>query len=215
MRGAKRWPPALALLLSLPAAGGAAAAQQASWLPPRVAEGAAQQLAERMRLLSAGESDGERVLAGARELVDAIAGVITEWGVDGVLARAPEQTAFEIPSAGDRYLDAMARYQVCNLLLFVQLQDPAFQDDANAKVTSVFGLSAVTLALLSLREPFLADGGDETAIEAHLTGPALEPALAAVQGDPEARASVEERCGKVVVELIEEPLARLRPGASP
>ena len=70
--------------------------------------------------------------------------VVDGWGVDGVLERAPELPGLEIAAAEDPFLDAMARYQVCNLLLALQLEDPAYREDMNIRITSVFGLSAVT-----------------------------------------------------------------------
>ncbi|MGD8816478.1 MAG: hypothetical protein PVJ51_04780 [Acidobacteriota bacterium] len=201
-----------AALVALMIAGNSAA-QDATWLPPEIAEGAAQQLADRMRLLPellGGESpDDERVLVGTRQMIGAIADVLESWGSGGVLERAPELAALNVPSTGDQYLDAMAHYQVCNLLLYLQLEDPAYNEDLDTRITSVFGLSAITLAVLSLREPFLAAGGTPAAVEAHLSGPTLEPALQSLQSDADARAAAEADCQPVVVALLEEPLSGL------
>lgn len=186
-------------------------AAQEAWLPPPVAEGMTRQLAERMRTLGEGEPDEERLMAGAREVVGSIAQVLETWGLDGVHERAPSFPTFTIPPAGNRHLDAMARYHVCIMVLYLQFEDPALQSDVNARVTSVFGLTALTMAIVRLREPFVAGGGDDTAIEAYLAGPALEPILAALQTDPEARSAAETSCRPVVVSLLEEPLSRLGP----
>lgn len=189
------------------------ATQRPAWLPAEVAEGAAQQLAERMRLLPAlfdgQEPDPERLVAGARQMIAAMTDVITAWGTDGTLQRSPDLTALEIESAGDAYLDAMAHYQVCNILLYLQLQDPAYSEDLNARLTSVLGLSGVTLTVVSLREPFVAAGGDPAVIETHLSGPTLEPALEALQTDDGVRSQAEAECQPVVLALLEEPLKAL------
>jgi hypothetical protein len=192
--------------------GGALRSQELAWLPPQVAEGAALQLAERMRLLGEAEPDEARLLEAARRVVGSMVEVLHAWGVDGVLERAPDPPGLEIAAAGDALLDAMARYQICNLLLALQLEDPAYREDMNARITSVFGLSAVTLAVVRLREPFHAGGGDDAAIEAHLAGPALEPLFAAIQQEPQTRARAEEGCEPVVFALLEEPLSQLGPG---
>jgi len=42
-----------------------------------------------------------------------------------------------------------------------------------------------------------------------VAGPALEPALAALQSDPAARAVAEAACQPVILALLEEPLERL------
>lgn len=202
MRRALRIVPVL-LLLSPPVGA------QEAWLPPPVAEGLAAQLAERMRTLGEGEPDEERLTAGAQGVVGSLAEQLEAWGLDGVHERAPSLPGFTVPPAGNRHLEAMARYHVCIMVLYLQLEDPAFADDANARVTSVFGLTALTMAVVRLREPFVADGGDDTAIEAYLAGPALEPILAALQTDPAARSAAEESCRPVVVQLLEEPLSQL------
>lgn len=190
--------------------GAVAAPHQASWLPPELADAVVQQLAERIALVpemfDGREPSAEQRLAVARRMIGEMAGVITGWGVEETLARAPEITAVKIGPAGNPYLDAMARYQVCNMLLYLQLRDPAYNEDVNIRVTSVFGLSAVTLAVLSLREPLVAGGGDPATIEAHLSGPMLEPALQALQTDAARRARVEAECRPTIIALLEKPL---------
>ena len=79
-----------------------------------------------------------------------------------------------------RSLDAMAHYQICNLVLMVQLQDPHFAEDEDAKMTSVTGLTAFTLAVLYLRHPFLEAGGSDREIEAFLTGASMGGHITAV-----------------------------------
>lgn len=186
-----------------------AADPETSWLPPRVEEGVAQQLAERMKLLGDGASNDERILAAARATVAAIRGLLEGWGETGVLERTPDLPALELPVSGDRYLDAMMRFQICNAILMVQLNDPAYQDDQNARVTSVFGLTAITLAVLRLRHPFVAQGRNQAEIEAHLTSPDLEPALEGIQTNPDLRGHAESGCQPVLVELLEKPLQSL------
>jgi hypothetical protein len=193
----------LLLVLGLPMAA------QPSWLPPRVADGMATQLAGRMRELVPGEPDDARLLAGARQVVAAMAKELDRWGVEGVVERAPSFAGVPLPAADNRYLDAMARYQLCNAVLFVQSEDPAFRDDRNTRTTSVFGLSAVTMAIVRLREPFVAADGDPGAIEAHLTSPAFESVVAALQTEPKIRSAVEAGCQPVTVALLENPLSGL------
>lgn len=213
MRTNSQWITAATLVAAL-TLGGGASAQEFSWLPGPVAEGAAQQLADRMKLLPElfdGEvPELEKVLGGSRRMIGEMASVVGDWGFDGVLAQTPEFSQIAIEPTGDRYLDAMGHYQVCTMLLYLQLQDPAYNADLNIRMTSVFGLSGLALATVSLREPFVAGGGDPAAIEGHLSGPALEPAFKAIQGDPAIRGQTEAECGPVVVELIDRPLQILR-----
>jgi len=189
---------ALALVAALPAS--------AEWLPPHVAEGVAQQLAERFGTL--GEvTDREGLLEGTRGIVRAMRGTIEAWGAEGTRSRAPEFERFSLPTSGDRWLDAMGGYSVCNLLLLRQLQSPAFADDENARFTSVLGLTSLTLAIVRLREPFVAAGGTQPRIEAYLTGDDLEPIFQTIQNDATWLADAEAHCTPVVVESLEAALA--------
>jgi len=196
----------LAVLAALPAG--------AEWLPPQVAEGAAQQLAG--RLATFGEvSDRERLVEGARGVLGAMVGTIEAWGVDGTVERAPEFERFSLPSSGDRYLDAMGAYSVCSLLLLRQFQSPEFADDQNARFTSTLGLSSLTLAIVRLREPFVAGGGTQPQIEAYLTGADLEPIFQTIQNDATWLADAEARCSPVVLESLEAALQYMAEKSAP
>jgi len=187
---------------------GAAAPTWAEWLPPYVEEGAAQQLADRFAMI--GEvTDREALVEGTRGILQAMRTTIERWGADGTVERAPTFERFTVRTSGNRYLDAMGSYSVCNLLLLRQLESADFADDRNARMTSVLGLSSLTLAILRLREPFVEAGGTHPQIEAYLTGADLEPVFEAIQTDPEILAHAEERCQPVVVESLEEPLRHM------
>ncbi len=187
----------LLALLVLPAA----AVAQEGWLPPKVEEGAARQLASRVKEIGAGTSDEAR-LSGARKLVGVLRGRLESWGEDGVVGRAPGFPALGVPVSGRRHLDAIARYQVCNMLLMLQLRDPAFAGDENAKMTSVTGLTAFTLAVLYLRRPFLESGGSDTQIEAFLTGKPMASVLEAIQSDAARREHAESQCTPPLLALM-------------
>jgi len=197
---------AIVLLLALPLA---AAAAESSWLPPAVAEGAAQQLAERLsELAPPGAGDTER-LARARDLISEMRSEIDGWGEAGVLAQAPAFPDLSLPRSGEPHLDAMGRYQVCNLILFRQLLDPALADDSDARSSAALGLTAMTLATVYLRQPFVAQGGDPAAIEAYLTGDAMSAVFDHLQADPALLAKAQQSCGPLIVELLAGPLERL------
>ncbi len=152
-------------MICLSAAAVAVAVAQPSWLPPELEEGAAQQLSARVSEIGAGRTDETRLTA-ARQLVGRVRERLESWGAEGTLERAPSFPELDVPDSGRRWLDGMARYQVCNAILMVQLQDPGFAEDEDAKMTSVVGLTAFTLASLYLRHSFLDAGGNDGEIEA-------------------------------------------------
>lgn len=198
------------VLITLPLlAGVAVAAAESSWLPPRVEQGMVQQLAKRITLLDDGTPKKEKILLAARKTVSTMKEIVDSWGVSGVLERAPELSALNLPTTDDRYLDAMIRYQICNALLVTQLQHPAFQGNQSARITSVFGLTGITMVVVRLREPFVGEGGDQAEIEARLTSPGLEPTYQAIQADAELRRHAESACQPVLNELLEKPLTSL------
>jgi hypothetical protein len=179
----------------------AAAVAEEGWLPPTMEEGAARQLASRVKGIGAGTSDEAR-LSGARRLVGILRGQLESWGEDGVVGRAPRFSALAVPVSGSRHLDAIARFQVCNMVLMLQLRDPAFAGDPNARMTSVTGLTAFTLAVMYLRRPFLKSGGSDARMEAFLTGPSMAPVLEAIQGDPARRGHAERQCMPPLLALM-------------
>lgn len=189
-------------LICFPALTLALAVAQAGWLPPEVEDGAARQLASRISEIGAGESDETR-LAGAQQLVGVLRERLESWGEKGVISRAPSFPELGIPESGRRRLDAMARYQVCNMVLMLQLRNPASAEDQNAKVTSVTGLTAFTLAVLYLRLPFLQSGGDDAQIEAFLTSASMTTVLEKMQSDAALRRHAERQCTPPLLALLE------------
>lgn len=175
---------------------------QPSWLPPEVEESAARQLAERVGEIGVGRTDETR-LAASRQLVARVRERLESWGEKGVVERAPGLAELDVPASGRPALDAMARYQVCNMLLMIQLQDPRFADDEDAKMTSVTGLTAFTLAVVYLRRPAHEAGDDDPGIEAFLTSAEMETVLERIQSEPEARGRAEGECDAPLSALLE------------
>jgi hypothetical protein len=97
----------------------------------------------------------------------------------------------------------MARYQLCNMVLMIQLQDPDFANNEDAKMSSVTGLTAFTLAVLYLRHPFLEAGGNDGEIEAFLTSERMESVLETIQTEPAARAHAATQCTPTLMALVE------------
>jgi hypothetical protein len=180
----------------------AVAAAQPSWLPPEVEDGAAHQLATRVAEIGAGKTDETR-LSGARRLVSQLRERLESWGEKGTVDRAPRFPDLRVPESERPSLDAIARYQVCNMVLMIQLQDPSFADDADAKMTSVTGLTAFTLAVLYLRQPFLGAGGSDEELQAFLTSSSMESVLKKIQTEPGARAQVETQCSPPLQALLQ------------
>lgn len=184
----------------------ALAAKPPGWLPVAVESALADQLAERFGLLRKGGSqeqdDRDEAAAFTRSLRDVVAG----WGVHGALDKAPSFPDLALPPLDDRYLDAMQRYSICNLLLLRQIVHPDFAEDFNARFTGTLGLTGLSLAILRLREPFIAAGGTDEKIEQAMTRPALEAAGQLIQSDDAARAAAEAACQPVLLKILEQPM---------
>jgi hypothetical protein len=178
---------------------------QAAWLPPSVEAGVTRQLADRLATLPMGgrtpPTEAQR-LTRAQDAVSKLRAVFEGWGVSGTTAKAPALDGVGVPASKDRLLDAMGRYQVCNFVLALQLDPNGHPDDFNLQFTGVLGLTAGTMAVLYLRQPFVAAGGSQQAIEAHLTNEAMQALGARVQRDPKLLERAQAGCSPVVVELV-------------
>lgn len=181
----------------------AGVAAQQSWLPPEAEDGAARQLATRVAEIGVGRTDETR-LAAAHQLVDRVRDRLESWGEE-TADQAPRFAELDLPESGRQRLDAMARFQVCNMVLMIQLQDPDFAGDEDAKISSVTGLTAFTLAVMYLRHPFVEAGGNDGEIEAFLTSESMESVLEAIQTEPAARAHAEQQCTPPLKALVESP----------
>ncbi len=178
----------------------ATARAEEGWCPPRVEEGLAEQLAERMGKIGMG-ADDQRRLQGARRMMRQIHQQVDKLGVKGLLALAPELPRLKLPKPDQPYLDAMGRLYACNLVLLRQhMQGDKL--DQNRHVTAVLGLSALTAAELRLRHQLIAEGGDPNVVEAFLTGKEMEVAFSRVQEKEALLSHVEQQCTPPVHELL-------------
>lgn len=177
-------------------------AQGSSWLPPPVEDGAARQLADRLLALGDPSSDPERVLAAAREMLRRMRSVVESWGADGVVRRAPEFAGVATPGASRPELAAMGSWSICNLDLFLLYDQATRSGEPGDALVPALGLTAVTLVIVRLREPFVAAGGTQPEIEAHLTSPEFEALLASIQSSETARSAVRASCDPPLRELL-------------
>jgi hypothetical protein len=177
---------------------GATAIGAQSWLPPGARDQMAAQLAERLTTISK-PRDAAGLAQATRRIVAAVGAQLESWTPRGALDRAPTFPMLTLPDATDRHLDAMARYQLCNLVLFRQFESAA---DAQDRRVGAFGLTAVTLAVVYLMQPFVAGGGSPGRVEAFLTGATMEKVNSAIQEKSELLTHVERQCEPVVGELL-------------
>lgn len=189
--------PILVALVALAAGASARAGDEAVWLPPAVVEGMTEQLAGWLAPTTPGDP-----LPAARRAIAEMQRRVDVWGVVGTLARSPEFERLPVPRVEEPHLDAMARYQICNMALFLRFEGQAGGGEPVLERVAR-GMSAVTMAIFRLRAPFVADGGDPADIEEHLTSAGMNPVLEGLQRDPELFAHVESRCAAPLAELLD------------
>jgi len=184
----------VALVLLLPMT---AAAQD--WLPRPVHDGLVTQLAERLGAASE-PSDPKPWVAQARQVVEAVRQRLDAWTFAGTVQRAPTFARLSVPKHENRYLDAMARYQLCATPMLLQYERSA---EPALRRGSAMRLTATTMAIVHLRQPFAEGGGDSAIIEAHLTGTAMERVFQAVQSNPEQMQVLNDECDPLIDALFD------------
>jgi hypothetical protein len=178
-------------------------AAQEPWLPSQIEQGLADQLAERLTAVDPGKTpDQAAIRQAAVRAVQAAARQLGAWTDRVAVEKAPVFPQINWVKATERHLDAMGRFQVCNLTLFPQFESGS---DPGSRRAGALGLTAITMAIVRLRQPFLAAGGNHDAIEAFLTSAAMAAVLEDVQKQAALQAHVKTQCAPVLRELLGTP----------
>lgn len=195
----KRWLVGLALASSV-----TGAEAQTTWLPAEVEQGLVNQLVRRMPKTNPTTAENpERASQIARTLVQGFAKSLEAWTDSLALEWAPTFPQFKLPAANQRHLDAMARFQVCNLVYLKQFESGKEVDGLRR---SSLGLTAMTMAILRLRQPFLKAGGSSEQIETFLTSPPMAKVFDEIQSSADLAAHAEKQCQGVLWELTMKPM---------
>ncbi|MEM7357259.1 MAG: hypothetical protein AAF657_40970 [Acidobacteriota bacterium] len=176
-----------------------AAAQTEPWLPTHVEQQVVGQLAERLGEVGQVQSRDED----AARTVAALRRKIESWNVPGLLQRAPQFPELQVPKAGQPHLDAMASYNICNLILYRLYADPALRGDVNQGVRTVKALTGLAMTMVYLRQPFQASGGTDEQLESLLAGEAMNRVFTGLQENAEQLAHAASGCGPVLQALTE------------
>ena len=175
---------------------------QENWLPPPVEAAMVQQFAQ--RLVEAGfEWESQKQMrSGTEQVVQDMRQYLEEKGETELLADAPQFQSIALPKANQVHLDAMARYNTCILLLYIQHSERE-QQDSDARMTAAVGLSALSMTVIYLRQPYINIGGKMIDIENHLTSDAMEQVIQNMQKDPDVRANAEAQCAPFVITFLQ------------
>jgi hypothetical protein len=183
------------LLVAIPA--------QLSWFPPDLELALARQLTSRLAKIApvpVWEEGG--VSGGARMSIRMLAKILGSWTDAEVVARAPVFPDLTLPLSNQRHIDAMARYQVCSLMLLSQFESGK---DVEAQRKAALGVTAMTMAVERLRAPYMATGGTARTLNAFLTSSSMVRTLDDIRKKPELAAHVERQCALVLQELLFKP----------
>ena len=175
------------------------AARQPTWLPPEAEAFVVEQLVGRLSEIEGKETAPTRNDR-ARGSVAALRVRIDQSGPAALIARAPALGDLKMPAIPSEHLNAMARYTMCSLVLALQLQSSTSLND---RLAAVLGLTATTMVVLRLREPYLAGGGTDAAMEKFLSAnPALEAEVERIQDSAALLTHARSQCAPVLEALI-------------
>jgi hypothetical protein len=178
----------------------AALSAQTTWLQPDLEVVLARQLTSRLSKIGAApvwEEGG--ISRAARGSIRILARTLGSWTDAQVVGKAPSFPDITLPRANQRHIDAMARYQVCSVVLLSQFESGR---DVERRRNGALGVTAMTMAVERLRLPFMATGGTDKDLHAFLTSSPMVSALDDVRKKPELAAHVERQCSPVLQELL-------------
>ena len=182
------------------------AGAEESWLPAPVAEQMAGQLFERVKAVAPDSPAPEaRLRETSRLTVDAMAARFSAWGEKPLRDHAPTLKMLKLPSAKQPQLDAIARYFACASVYEVLHARNGFaRAERDARILAAMAPSGLSLAMFYLRTHYLQAGGTDAKMEAFMTGPQMEPMVAAIQDDAKLLDAALEECRPVVNWLVHE-----------
>jgi hypothetical protein len=159
-----------------------------------------EQLVSRLEAIGPSPVEDRAALkAGMQSVVRQVRARLEAWGERGVLDRAPAFPKIGLPAATEPHLNAMGRYQACNWVLMNQQGE---RYDRETRRNGAVASTAVTLAVIYLRQPFLKHGGGSEQIEAFLTGAAMDRAFKQVMANEEWVLYVEQQCQPLITEMF-------------
>ena len=195
-------PAGVLLLVGLLLSGPASA--QTDLFPEFARNNAARQLAEQLGQTYLRDRDPEELASGSRSIIDAILENVEALGVDGLVAQVPELREVGLPESGNPYLDAMARYGACSFHLDSLYADSSLDETRpKLRVTAAEGLVAIPLASWLLRHHYLAEGGDDAALEAFLASEEMNRKSLEIQQDEELLNYTFKQCSPAIAALLD------------
>jgi hypothetical protein len=178
--------------------------QSTSWFPPELEVMFARQLTSRLATINSPPAYEEGgISSAARGSIRMLARILGSWTDVEVVGRAPLFPDITLPTANQRHIDAMARYQVCSLVLLGQFESGK---DAETRRKGALGATAMTIAVERLRAPYMATGGTDKVLDAFLASPPMISALDGIRKRPEHVGHVERQCAPLIQELLLKPL---------
>ncbi len=184
--------PLLAVLAAAPAAA------QVEWMTEEMEQAAAGGLVIRMAEVGVGipgtlEEQANQSLA----LIRDITGRIDDWGIDGVIERAPTIPEVELPEFSNPLISTMASYGLCGLML-----EPESATARDERVASVLGEYFVMLVSAYLRDWLVDTGGDDAELQAELGSEEMNRISREVRLDEEKLGAVRRECGPMFLALF-------------
>jgi hypothetical protein len=194
------------LTLTLLLAATATYAQSTAWFTQDLELVFARQFASRLARLDGVPRDEASSLSSARRSVQGLARILGSWKDAEAVERAPLFPELQLPLSNQRHIDAMARYQVCSLVLLNQFETGT---DAKTRRIAAFGTTAMSMAVERLRLPFMATGRTDRTLNAFLTSPPMVSAFDDIRKKPELAAYAERQCAPLLQQLLAAPMSQL------
>ncbi len=133
----------------------------------------------------------------ARALVRDIATRIDDWGIDGVIERAPDIPEIELPDFGNPLVETMASYGLCSLML-----EPEQAESRDERVTSVLSEYFIMLVTAYLRDWLVDTGGDDAELESLLGSDEMNRLSREIRLDEEKLGYIRRECGPMLIALF-------------
>lgn len=178
---------------------------QNDWFPAPAREGLKRDIATKLAAIDTEDRlSSERELAGATLVVNGVSAKVESLGRDALIRLAPRFPGLELPTSGNRALDAIAAFQICSLPMnAIYADDRPREHQFDMRTWALFSAASIYIASGYLRPAYRTAGVSDEDAETFLTGEAMTALKTRIGTSQKLLAMTKQHCATPITTLMQ------------